>query len=96
MQLNFKGKPQPHKSSNHNALPSDHEVRIVGWQVEKRADGARRLNFAVELPDQGRTVTLSCILIPEDVRLLTRFVMTRLTMAATSKTRIMIFGPKDR
>ncbi len=52
-------------------LVPDQNVRIVGWQVQKRRDGARRLTFKVELPDQGQTVTLPCILVPEDVQQLT-------------------------
>jgi hypothetical protein len=53
----------------HRILVADQNVRIVGWQVQKRRDGARRLTFKVELPDQGQTVTLPCVLIPEDVQL---------------------------
>ena len=55
----------------HRILVADQNVRIVGWQVQKRRDGARRLTFKVELPDQGQTVTLPCVLIPEDVQQLT-------------------------
>jgi hypothetical protein len=52
-------------------LFADQNVRIVGWQVQKRRDGARRLTFKVELPDQGQLLTLPCVLIPEDVQQLT-------------------------
>jgi hypothetical protein len=52
-------------------LAPDKNVRIVGWQVQKRRDGARRLTFKVEMPDQGQTMTLPCILVPEDVQQLT-------------------------
>src|SRR3981081_4345370 len=55
--------------AEHRILVADQNVRIVGWQVQKRRDGARRLTFKVELPDQGQTVTLPCVLIPEDVQL---------------------------
>jgi hypothetical protein len=64
------GPGSTNRSPNHENLGSESNGRIVGWQVQKRRDGARRLTFAVELPDQGRTVTLPCLLIPEDVRLL--------------------------
>ena len=57
-----------HAASTEHRITSDQNVRIVGWQVQKRRDGARRLTFKVELPDQGQTVTLPCVLIPEDVR----------------------------
>jgi hypothetical protein len=60
-----------HAPSTEHRIPSNQNVRIVGWKVQKRRDGARRLTFKVELPDQGQTVTLSCVLIPEEVRQLT-------------------------
>ena len=50
----------------------DQDARIVGWQVQKRRDGARRLTFKVELPDQAQTLILACVLVPEDVEQLTR------------------------
>ena len=65
------GRGQPVPRPEHKMLVTDQNVRIVGWQVQKRRDGARRLTFKVELPDQGQTVTLPCVLIPEDVQQLT-------------------------
>jgi hypothetical protein len=54
-----------------HGILADKNVRIVGWQVQKRRDGVRRLTFKVELPDQGQILTLPCVLIPEDVQQLT-------------------------
>jgi hypothetical protein len=65
------GRGQPVPPPEHKMLVTDQNVRIVGWQVQKRRDGARRLTFKVELPDQGQTVTLPCVLVPEDVHQLT-------------------------
>jgi hypothetical protein len=31
---------------------------VQSWQVQRRSDGARRLTLAVDLPDQGRVVTI--------------------------------------
>ena len=64
------GRRQPVPPPEQKLVP-EQNVRIVGWQVQKRRDGARRLTFKVELPDQGQTVTLPCVLIPDDVRQLT-------------------------
>lgn len=42
-------------------------ISIQGWQVEKRGDGARRLVLHVDLPDQGRTVSIPLFLPPGEV-----------------------------
>ena len=65
------GRSQPIPSPEKKVVAPDQNVRIVGWRVQKRRDGARRLTFKVELPDQGQTVTLPCVLVPEDVQQLT-------------------------
>ena len=66
------GHGQPVPPPEHKVIfVPDQNVGIVGWQVQKRRDGARRLTFKVELPDHGQTVTLQCILVPEDVQQLT-------------------------
>ena len=65
------GRNQPGPPPEQKIVAPDQNVRIVGWQVQKRRDGARRLTFKVEMPDQGQTMTLPCILVPEDVQQLT-------------------------
>ena len=67
------GLSQPVPPPEHKVIfVPDQNVGIVGWQVQKRRDGARRLTFKVELPDRGQTMTLQCILVLEDVQQLTR------------------------
>ena len=65
------GRSQPVPPPEHKIVAPDQNVRIVGWQVQKRRDGVRRLSFKVEMPDQGQTMTFPCILVPEDVQQLT-------------------------
>ena len=65
------GRSEPVPPPEHKVVPPDQNVRIVGWQVQKRRDGTRRLTFKVEMPDQGQTMILPCILVPEDVQQLT-------------------------
>ena len=62
------GRSEPFPPREHKVMAPDQNVRIVGWQVQKRRDGTRRLTFKVEMLDQGQTLTLPCILVPEDVR----------------------------
>jgi hypothetical protein len=62
------GRSQPIPSPEQKVVAPDQNVRIVGWRVQKRRDGARRLDFKIEMLDQGQTLTLPCILVPEDVR----------------------------
>ena len=65
------GRSQAVPPPEQKTFVSDQNVRMVGWQVQKRRDGARRLTFKVELPDHGQTLTFPCVLVPEDVQLLT-------------------------
>jgi len=65
------GRSQAVPAPEQKTFVSDQNVRMVGWQVQKRRDGARRLTFKVELPDHGQTLTFPCVLVPEDVQLLT-------------------------
>jgi hypothetical protein len=62
------GRSQSIPSPEQKVVAPDQNVRIVGWRVQKRRDGARRLDFKIEMLDQGQTLTLPCILVPEDVR----------------------------
>ena len=49
------GHSQPVPPPEHKVVfVPDQNVGIVGWQVQKRRDGARRLTFKVELPDPDR------------------------------------------
>jgi hypothetical protein len=41
---------------------------VQGWQVQHQSDGARRLDVIVNLPDQGRVVTIPLELTPPDVQ----------------------------
>src|SRR5690606_34382736 len=41
---------------------------VTAHQVQRRGDGARRLVMTVDLPDQGRVVTIPLELSPDDVR----------------------------
>ena len=65
------GRSQAVPPPEQKTFVSDQNVRMVGWQVQKRRDGARRLTFKIELPDHGQTLTFPCVLVPEDVQLLT-------------------------
>jgi hypothetical protein len=56
------GRSAPVPPPEHKIVAPDQNVRIVGWQVQKRRDGAQRLTFKVEMPAQGQTMTLPCIL----------------------------------
>ena len=44
------GRNQPGPPPEQKIVAPDQNVRIVGWQVQKRRDGARRLTFKVEMP----------------------------------------------
>jgi hypothetical protein len=59
---------RPGPPTEQKIVAPDQNVRVVGWQVQKRRDGARRLTIKVVMPDQGQTITLPCILVPEDVQ----------------------------
>ena len=65
------GRSQAVPPPEQKTFVSDQNVRMVGWQVQKRRDGARRLTFKVELPEHGQTLTFPCVLVPEDVQQLT-------------------------
>jgi hypothetical protein len=41
---------------------------VQGWQVQRESDGARRLDVIINLPDQGRVVTIPLDLTPPDVQ----------------------------
>jgi hypothetical protein len=62
------GRNDPAHPPEQKIVAPDQNVRVVGWQVQKRRDGARRLTIKVVMPDQGQTMTLPCILVPEDVQ----------------------------
>jgi hypothetical protein len=62
------GRSHPIPSPEQKVVAADQNVRIVGWRVQKRRDGARRLDFKFEMLDQRQTLILPCILVAEDVR----------------------------
>lgn len=51
-----------------NSLQIGASFSVQGWQIQHRSDGARRLVLAVDLPDQGRVVTIPLELSPSDVQ----------------------------
>ena len=65
------GRSQAVTPPEQKTFVSDQNVRMVGWQVQNRRDGARCLTLKVELPDHGQTLTFPCVLVPEDVQQLT-------------------------